>query len=144
MQSLIQRLRGEPLFLFLIVAIGLFVVQKLVNPAAGRDDNPRVIAIDRPTLLRFVQFRSRVFDEQAAGTRFDAMPAAEKKQLLASLIREEALYREALSWGLDKEDYVIRRRLVQSLEFSLGGDATVPGALNDRALRDYFAADRDR
>jgi parvulin-like peptidyl-prolyl isomerase len=72
------------------------------------------------------------------------MPAAEKKQLLASLIREEALYREALSWGLDKEDYVIRRRLVQSLEFSLGGDATVPGALNDRALRDYFAANRDR
>jgi hypothetical protein len=130
--------------MFLVIAIGLFLVQKVFNPAAGRDDNPRVITIDREVLLRFAQFRNRVFDEQAAGARFDAMTPVEKKQLLNSLIREEALYREALSWGLDKEDYVIRRRLVQSLEFSLGGDTTAPGALDEKALRDYYAANRER
>lgn len=32
-------------------------------------------------------------------------------------IREEVLYREALSVGLDRDDQVIRRRLVQKLEF---------------------------
>lgn len=138
-----KRLRGEPLFLFLVVAIALFTVQRVFNPAAARDDNPRVIHIDRATLLRFAQFRSRVFDEQGAAARFDAMPADEQKRLLASLIREEALYREALSWGLDKDDYVIRRRLVQSLEFSVGGDSTAPGSMDDKALRAYFDAHTD-
>lgn len=143
MQSLIRRLRSEPLFMFLIVAIGLFLVQRILNPSAGEDENPRVIRIDREALLRFAQFRSRVFDENTAGARFDAMPPAEKKRLLAGLIREEALYREAVAWGLDQDDYVIRRRLVQSLEFSLGGDATVPAAMDDKALRDYYAAHRE-
>ena len=140
MKSLVQRLRGEPLFLFLVVAIGLFTVQRVFNPAAARDDNPRVIHIDRATLLRFTQFRSRVFDEQGASARFDAMPADEQRRLLEALIREEALYREALSWGLDKDDYVIRRRLVQSLEFSVGGDSRAPGAMGGKALRAWFDA----
>ena len=143
MQSLIRRLRSEPLFMFLIIAIGLFLVQRVFSPSAGEDENPRVITIDREALLRFAQFRNRVFDEQAAGARFDAMPPAEKKQLLASLIREEALYREAIAWGLDQDDYVIRRRLVQSLEFSLGGDPAAPAAMDDKTLRDYYAAHRD-
>jgi len=142
-RSLLQRLRGEPLFLFLVVAIALFAIQRLFNPAAGHDDNPRVIHIDRDTLLRFAQFRSRVFDEESAAARFDAMPPAEQKRLLASLIREEAVYREALSWGLDKDDYVIRRRLVQSLEFSVGGDPARPGELDGKSLRAFFEAHRD-
>ncbi len=137
----IDRIRREPLALFLLVAIGLFVVNRLFNPAAGDSDNPRVIALDRAALLRFAQIRSRVFNEQGAAASFDAMSPPEKTQLLDSLIREEALYREALAWGLDKDDYVIRRRLVQSLEFSVGSEAggTAP-KLDDAALRAFYKA----
>ncbi|WP_149031022.1 peptidyl-prolyl cis-trans isomerase [Moorena producens] len=37
--------------------------------------------------------------------------------LIDNYIREEVLYREALALGLDQEDIIIRRRLVQEMEF---------------------------
>ncbi len=140
-QTFASRIKREPLALFLLIALLLFGLNAVFNPVADADDNPRVIAIDREALLRFAQFRSRVFNEEGVSASFDKMPKPEKKQLLDSLIREEALYREALAWGLDKDDYVIRRRLVQSLEFSVGSEAdTETPALDDKALRAFYDA----
>ena len=53
-------------------------------------------------------------------TQMGAQPSAQE---LASLennwLREELFYREALKLGLDQEDVIIRRRLVQKLEFAI-------------------------
>lgn len=43
--------------------------------------------------------------------------AAEFKGLIDARLREELLYREALALGLDEGDIVVRRRLVQKVEF---------------------------
>ena len=39
------------------------------------------------------------------------------KALIQDYVREEVLYREALGLGMDKDDYLIRRRMVQKIEF---------------------------
>lgn len=62
--------------------------------------------------------------------------------LLAAWLREEIFYREALRRGLDADDTVVRRRLVQKLEF-LVQDMT-PGAVNDGDLEAYFEEHRER
>ena len=42
--------------------------------------------------------------------------AAESDRFVADFVREEVLYREALTLGLDRDDLVVRRRLVQKME----------------------------
>src|SRR5262249_52816132 len=41
----------------------------------------------------------------------------EMKSLLDEKIRQEVLYREALKLGLDKDDTIVRRRMVQKMDF---------------------------
>jgi len=62
--------------------------------------------------------------------------------LIDSRIREEVLYREALAMGLEREDPVIRRRLVQKLEF-LTDDLAARRDPTDAELRSFLEANAD-
>ncbi|MFP6654901.1 MAG: peptidyl-prolyl cis-trans isomerase, partial [Myxococcota bacterium] len=48
---------------------------------------------------------------------FEAFDAEQRQEWIGRYVREEALVREARSLGLDREDQLIRRRLVQKIEF---------------------------
>jgi len=61
----------------------------------------------------------------------------ELKVLVEANTTEEVMYREALRLGLDKDDEIVRRRLVQKYEF-LNQDLATPPEPTDGALRDYF------
>lgn len=135
----LDRLRAEPLMLFVAGGVLIFAANALLGPALGLDDNPRRIAVTREDLVRFTQLRARAFSEEQASTSFDAMSADQKRALLAQYLREEALYREAIGLGLDRQDYVVRRRIVQSMEYALGsqeGDASLPSEAQLRAWYD--------
>lgn len=138
-----EKLSREPLLLFLLIGALLLGADRLYGASTGADDTPRRIVVDRDAILNFFQYRSKVFSEQGAGQSFDAMPADERGRLIDDYVREEALYREALSWGLDRQDYVLRRRLVQSIEFALQEDpaGTVP---DEAALRRFYQAHPQR
>ena len=56
-------------------------------------------------------------------------------------IREEVLYRTALTLGLDKDDTIIRRRLRQKMEFLF--EDTVPQP-QEAELRAYFEAHAEK
>jgi hypothetical protein len=68
--------------------------------------------------------------------------------LLEARAREEILYREALSRGLDREDAGVRRRLVRNLSFLRGGAQPAAGAApaaDEEALyREALALGMDR
>lgn len=138
-----RRIRGfiarEPLVLFLLGGALIFAVHALLGPELDAANNPRRIAVSREDLVRFSQLRARVFSEEQAGAQFDAMSPAERKALLARYLREEALYREALALGLDRQDYVVRRRIVQSLEFALGAEVGDSAAPAEAAVRQWYA-----
>jgi hypothetical protein len=69
-------------------------------------------------------------------------PAADELQAqIQDYIREEVLYREALSLDLDKDDTIIRRRLRQKMDFLLEG--AIPEPL-DADLLAYFHAHEDK
>ena len=52
-------------------------------------------------------------------------------------IRDEVLYREALRLGLDQEDAIVRRRLIQKMEYLLEGMAQPPDP-TEAELQDYL------
>jgi hypothetical protein len=135
------RLLKEPLLHFLLVGLGLFLLYDFVAGDQAEYDS-RVIDVNRDTLLTFVQFRTRAFDPAISAQRLDAMSADELQALIDDYVREEALYREALALGTDKNDYIIKRRLIQSIEFITSGFVTAAVDLSDKELRDYYEENR--
>lgn len=56
-------------------------------------------------------------------------------------VRDEALYREALALGLDRDDAIVRRRLIQKMELVLAAGAPAP-AIDDAERGAYLEAHR--
>lgn len=121
----------------------MFGVFMAINPEVEGPDDPSRIVVDRPALLEFLQFRAKAFEPERANAMLDAMGPQELDTLIHDYVREEALYREATALGLDKSDYVIKRRLVQTVEF-VAGNATAPQSADDKAVEGYFAAHKAR
>ncbi|MFP5305635.1 MAG: peptidyl-prolyl cis-trans isomerase [Gammaproteobacteria bacterium] len=67
----------------------------------------------------------------------DVVAAPKQQDETESWIRDEVLYREALRLGLDNNDIVVRRRLVQKMEYLLDG-MTLPEAPSESELAAYY------
>jgi peptidyl-prolyl cis-trans isomerase C len=73
-----------------------------------------------------------------------ALPtAAEEAALIQRFVDNEILYREAIAQGLDRGDIIVRRRLVQKMEFVLEGEEPVP-APSDAELQAYLRTHAER
>ena len=136
-----KRFLKEPLVHFLAAGLGLFVLFGLVNRDEV-DADPNVVIVDRDALLTFVQYRIKAFNPALAEQKLEAMSGEELEQFIDDYVREEVLHREALALGLDEDDYVIRRRLVQKLEFITEGFAESSVAVDESALQRYFDANK--
>ncbi|MCB1646259.1 MAG: peptidyl-prolyl cis-trans isomerase [Pseudomonadales bacterium] len=112
----------EPLVGFLIVGLLLFAADHQLN------QNQPTIEIT-PAL----QQRLALLWETQTGQPPDA---GELRSITDNWLREEILYREALAMKLDSDDEIIRRRLVQKLEFII--DEVSPALPTDAELRQYY------
>ena len=59
----------------------------------------------------------RAFEPGGAAAYLDGLQEGELERLIDDYAREEALYRQAVAFGVDDNDYVIKRRMIQSVEF---------------------------
>jgi len=129
---------------FLALGLGLFLLFGMLNPDVGDPDDPKRIRVDRDALLTLIQFRAKTFQPEVAEARLESLSQEQLQLLIDDYVREEALYREALGLGLDANDYIIKRRMIQKIDFITQGfaDATVEISKDD--LMAYYDADRDR
>jgi hypothetical protein len=139
------RLTRDPLLHFLVAGGLLFALYRVAHgpesPAAG---DTRTITVDRPALLRFMQYESVAFKPDYFQTQLATLSPREERELAARYVREEALFREATTMGLADGDYVIRRRMVQKMLYLLDDAATESFSPSDAQLRNYFRAHEDR
>jgi parvulin-like peptidyl-prolyl isomerase len=138
----LKKLIREPLVHFLAIGIGLFVLYEFVVPADANLDS-KTIVVDRNALLTFIQFRSKAFNPEVAAERLAALSESELELLVNDFVREEALHREALSLGMDQNDYVIKQRLIQSLQFITNGFITSAVNVTDDDVAAYYEENRD-
>ena len=135
-----MKLLRDPLVLVLLAGLGLYLLYSLLQDETG---DPRDISVNRDALIGFIEKRTGEIDRNAASSRLDTMPPQDLELLVSEYIREEALYREALRLGLDRDDYVMQRRLVQRLEFTLAAISPVDAPPSEQDLLEYFEANRE-
>lgn len=115
---------------YLCAGLLLFVAEAWV----GRD-NDRAINITLPLVEKLVA-------QWQAQAKRPPTPQ-EIYMLIEGHIREEILMREAIALGLDVDDIIIRRRLAQKMEFTMGEAATASQADED-TLNLYYEAHSER
>lgn len=106
-----RRLAREPLLHFL--ALGAVVVALGHLFGVGRD--PRRISVSAAVVQGLRQDHLR---------RMGTLPTPEEEAALVQrFVDDEVLYREAIALGLERGDVIVRRRLVQKMEFLTEGIA---------------------
>src|SRR4030095_16692680 len=105
----------EPLLHFIVLGLLLFVFDRALGSRSDAASSLARIALTEGDLRQL---------HVAWMAQWQRAPTPEEmRNLVASRVREEILYREALGLGLDKDDTIIRRRLAQKMEF-LADDAS--------------------
>ena len=133
----VKSILREPLLHFLVLAAGLFVVHDALVHEDPEED-ARKIVVDRTALLNFIQYRSRAFDPEQAEQQLASFTEDELQRIIDDLVREEALAREARALGLEQNDYVIKRRLVQKLDYIARGFAESTFVIDEADVEAYF------
>jgi len=127
----------EPLLHFLILAVGLFVLHSMISHEDDAIDSRRIV-VDQEKLLTFIQYRTKVFEPKAAAVRLESLSDEALNRVVNDYVREEALHREALALGLERDDYVIKRRLIQKMDFVTQGFGDALVNPSDEEIQQYF------
>ena len=129
-----KKLHKEPLLHFLIIGALIFVVFSIVNKEEAAVSGNKIV-VSSAEIERLSDNWSKKWNRPPTET--------ELKGLVESYIREEVYYREALALGLDQNDTILRRRLMQKMEF-LSNDLAELNQPDDTALNKYFVDNQDK
>src|SRR5689334_12265643 len=127
------RVVREPVVQFVVIGLALLLLHRATARSAGPAERP--IAVSETDLR---QVRERFTIEMGR-----APTAEEQKVLTEQFVDDEVLFREALSLGLDRDDPIIRRRLIQKMQF-LSEDLSSSDEPPEKQLEQFLATHFDR
>jgi peptidyl-prolyl cis-trans isomerase C len=129
-----NKLHKEPLLHFLIIGAVVFVFFSIVNKDEI-DASGNKIVVATAEIERLSANWSKKWNRPPTKT--------EQKGLVESYIKEEVYYREALALGLDQNDTILRRRLMQKMEF-LSNDLAELNQPDETELNKYFVDNQEK
>jgi hypothetical protein len=125
--SLWRRVTREPLLHFALIGVAIFATAHYIEQS--KQAAQASIVVDTGLRQRLANLYR---------TQFGVAPtAAQLRVIVDDYIDDEVLYREARRIGLDQDDEIIRRRLIQKLEF-LQRDAVAGTLPTPAELRAYY------
>ena len=122
----LRRLLREPAVQFALLGAAFFGLHSILQ---GQRGEARTIVITRAALAA----------EPGAASAEEVIPMDRLRERVDRAIDDEVLYREALAQGLDREDPIVRRRLVQKMEF-LSEDLAEVAPPSDAELESFRLA----
>ena len=134
MRATLRKLIREPLFHFLLLGAVIFFI-------AGRS---RSIAV--PSRQKIVVTQSQIESIVVGFSRTWMRPPTQEELqgLVNDYVRDEVLYREARTMGLDQDDVIVRRRMRQKFEFLVEDMAARTGPPSDQELEAYLRQHADK
>ncbi|MGR3662977.1 MAG: peptidyl-prolyl cis-trans isomerase [Paracoccaceae bacterium] len=134
--ALIRRVLREPLFQFFVIGMIIYAVYAYQNEGTTSDlSEDRIVHISAGDI---------VWMKDGWAKRWGRDPTAQELQgLIDAYSRELILSNEAKAMGLEENDTVIRRRLVQKLTF-IGEDLIRPVPATEEELENFYGDHMDR
>ncbi len=136
-----RRLLKEPILQFFIGGLLLYIVVASVAPNGAVKD-PRTIQINNDTLLSYLQYQSKNFQGNLSLAAISALSSQKYDQLEIDFVRDEVLFREAMALGLDENDEIIRRRLIQKMEYISNGFSNQNIRISEQGLKAFFETNK--
>jgi hypothetical protein len=143
MRRALNRLLREPLAHFMIAGFILFLLVEVFASDQNLSNDPREIVVDQTALTNHLLYQSRASDATQAQATLEALHPDGREQLIADYVTDEVLYREARALGLDENDEVIRRRLIQMLDFATRSFMAGTTTISEVEVQEYFSAHID-
>ena len=100
--------------------------------------------VDKEALMTYFQYRSRAFNAEVFEEKLASLPQEELDKMIQDYVREEVLYREAMAMGLDREDYIIKNRMIQKVEFLSEGIGELATNITDEELKNFYEVNKDK
>ncbi len=135
MRAALRKLLREPLLHFVVAGAVLFAGYELTDRGE--------VSQGRMDPIHIGQGEVRWLRETFANQWRRAPTSEELSELVAGLVEEELLAREARTLGLDRDDTIVRRRLAQKLTF-LVEDTSRIGEASEEELRSFYSANIER
>ena len=137
-----RRLFKEPLVQFLAIGLVLFGGERVLNADNYADSHYKIL-VDDKVLTQFLQQQAKKFKPEQAIQALAAMDNSELKTLTDDYVRGEVLYREALALDLDRNDPIIRRRLMQKMDYLAQGFYDEIEPLTENDLTSFYEAHKE-
>jgi hypothetical protein len=115
------------------VLLGVMLFAASLYQKSARDASRIIITAEQ--IVRLATGYARQFGSPPS--------AAELNQLVENYINEEVLYRAGIELGLERDDEIVRRRIVQKMQF-LQQDFQVPAEPTDSQLEDFYKTNGSR
>jgi PPIC-type PPIASE domain len=134
-KQFVKKLIHEPLFHFLLIGAGLFLIfgwrgGPVLQPGGQPGSQSTKIIVTQGQIEHMKAKFTRTWQRQPA--------EQELKGLIDEYVLDEISYREATALGLDRDDPTIRRRMRLKLE-TLNEDIAAASSPTDQDLADYLA-----
>jgi len=130
-----MKLTKNPIFHVLVFGMLLAVVWIVIIGLPTDGEGSKRVVIDDSNIEQLIITFMRQWQREPT--------PSELRGLLESFVREEVLYREALSLGYDKDDAVVRRAMLQKMEF-LGQSQAENMTPSESEIESYFAFRREK
>ncbi len=129
------RILREPLLHFLVLGALLFGLYFWVNGASVASAKPKQIEVS-PAVIESLKTTWQL--------QWGRKPTKQQlEKLVDKYIHDEVLYQEALALGLDDKDIIVRRRLIQKMQFLVEDVAGIKEP-SDEELQSYLDQNADR
>jgi hypothetical protein len=127
----------------MIGGLVLFMLVEALASNRARSNHSLDIVVDQTVLENYLQVQSRDYDPTAKQAPLQALHPEDRERLITDYVSDEVLYREALALGLDENDELIRRRLIQKLDFVTRSFLANTTMISEAELQAYFSAHID-
>ena len=138
---MVRKIIGEPLVHFLVAGFFLFIYFKTCSTESGLENT---LIVSKEEMLDFMQFQSKAFNEDVYAAKLDELTEKERTQMVQNYVQDEVLYREALKLGLDQNDFVLKRRIIQKMEFILDDFEGENATIEADSLELFFEQNKER
>lgn len=142
-----QKLLRDPLIHFLLAGISIFFLVNMLGTntdSTDRSGASKTILVDRETMLLQLQYLTKTFEPEIAAKRLNSLPEEELELLIKNYVRDEALYREAKSYGFGENDYIIKKRMIQKIDFLTEKISQYAPAISNARLEEYYQSHKQQ